>query len=65
MSSEGNRIMVKKILTMLIEVEWEPNSLHWKSLPHEFVDDSPYDPVSLDGETTLSTANLNLHWKIE
>lgn len=41
------------------------NSLHWKSLPSEFVDDSPYDPVSLDGKTTLNIANLNLHRKIE
>ncbi|KAA8517838.1 hypothetical protein F0562_015297 [Nyssa sinensis] len=44
LSSEGSKIVVKEILTVLKEADWEP-SLHWKSLPTEFSESSPYDFV--------------------
>ncbi|CAL9175809.1 unnamed protein product, partial [Musa hybrid cultivar] len=48
LSSEGSKIVVEEILKVIKEAEWEP-SLHWKSLPTEFGEDSPYDVVSSDG----------------
>ncbi|KAJ7961238.1 GDSL esterase/lipase CPRD49-like [Quillaja saponaria] len=53
LSSMGSQIVVKEILKVLKEAEWEP-SLHWKSMPNEFAEDSPYDPVCADGKTTLN-----------
>ncbi|KZV50641.1 hypothetical protein F511_27054 [Dorcoceras hygrometricum] len=35
LSSEGSQIVVKEILKVLQEAEWEP-SLHWSSIPDEF-----------------------------
>ncbi|KAB1224354.1 hypothetical protein CJ030_MR2G004215 [Morella rubra] len=35
LSAEGSKIVVKEILKVLREADWEP-SLHWKSLPTEF-----------------------------
>lgn len=48
LSSEGSKIVVEEILSVLKEADWEP-SLHWKSLPTEFSEDSPYDLVGSDG----------------
>lgn len=64
LSSEGSEVVVKEILKVLEEAEWEP-SLHWKSLPSEFDDDSPYNPGSPVGKTTLKVADINLHREIE
>ncbi|KAK2979998.1 hypothetical protein RJ640_020024 [Escallonia rubra] len=61
LSSEGSKIVVKEILKVLKEADWEPN-LHWTALPAEFSGDSPYDFVGLDGKTTVNTSDLNLHW---
>ncbi|KAL6336700.1 hypothetical protein AAG906_036014 [Vitis piasezkii] len=63
LSSEGSTVVVKEILKVLEEAEWEP-SLHWKSLPSEFDDDSPYNPGSPVGKTTLKVADI-LHREIE
>ena len=53
-------------MKVLREAEWEP-SLHWKSLPAEFGEDSPYDPVSPDGNTTVNVSEgsfrRNMQWE--
>lgn len=61
LSSEGSKIVVREILAVLKEAKWEP-SLHWKSLPTEFSEDSPYDIVGLDGKTTVNISETNFHW---
>ncbi|XP_059463395.1 GDSL esterase/lipase WDL1-like [Corylus avellana] len=52
LSSEGSKTVVKEIMKVLSEADWEP-SLHWKSLPAEFAEDPPYVPVSPDGKAKL------------
>lgn len=47
---------------MLKEADWEP-SLHWKSMPTEFSEDSPYDLVAADGETTLNPSEWTFYWE--
>ncbi|GFY82368.1 SGNH hydrolase-type esterase superfamily protein [Actinidia rufa] len=64
LSSEGSKIVVQGILTVLKETDWEP-SLHWKSLPTEFSEDSPYDIVGPDGKTTVNVSETNFHWENE
>ena len=59
-------MVAKEILKVLKEADWEP-SLHYSSLPAEFGEDSPYDPVSAGGKTTLnvsdsSTNDRIVHW---
>jgi hypothetical protein len=63
-TSEGSKIVVKEIMKVLTEADWEP-SLHWKSLPAEFAEDSPYDPVSLDGKTTVNVSEISYHRETE
>ena len=66
LSSEGSKIVAKEITKVLTEAEWEP-SLHWKSLPAEFGEDSPYDPVGPDGKATVNVSELcfggNIQWE--
>ncbi|CAN1853718.1 GDSL esterase/lipase CPRD49 [Linum perenne] len=50
LSAEGSKVVVKQILKAIKEADWEP-SLDSRSLPTEFPEDSPYDPVSHDGNT--------------
>ncbi|XP_061344455.1 GDSL esterase/lipase WDL1-like [Gastrolobium bilobum] len=64
LSYEGSKIVVKEILKILKEAEWEP-SLHWKSMPAEFGEDSPYDPVGPDGNTTFNLSNFPFPESIE
>ena len=68
LSSEGSKPVVKEIMKVLSEADWEP-SLHWKSLPAEFAEDSPYDPVGPDGKTTMNVSDTNFHgnmqWELE
>ncbi|KAJ6968893.1 GDSL esterase/lipase CPRD49-like isoform X1 [Populus alba x Populus x berolinensis] len=47
---EGSRMIVKEILRVIKEAQWEP-SLYWKAMPTEFSEDSPYDPVGVEGKT--------------
>ena len=54
---EGSKTVVKEILKVFRKAHWEP-SLHWKSLPAEFGEDSPYDPVSPDGKATVNVSEL-------
>ncbi|XP_043698508.1 GDSL esterase/lipase CPRD49-like [Telopea speciosissima] len=64
LSSEGSKIVVEEILKVLKEAEWEP-CLHWKSLPTEFSEDSPCDPVASDGKNTINLSELTFHTKIQ
>ena len=65
---EASKIVVKEIVKVIKEAEWEP-SLHYDSLPTEFGENSPYDPVSADGKTTLNISKLSfdllLKWGIQ
>ncbi|KAH1086954.1 hypothetical protein GYH30_018462 [Glycine max] len=56
LSSEGSKIVLKEILNVLKGAEWEP-SLYWKSMPSEFDEDSPYDPVTTDGKSTINLSS--------
>lgn len=60
-SREGSIIVVEEILKVLRTAEWEP-SLHWKSLPTEFSEDSPYDMVAADGKSTFNVSELCINW---
>lgn len=64
LSGEGSKIVAKEIMKVLKEAEWEP-SLHWKSMPSEFDDDSPYHPVSPDGKTTINLVHVNLNGEMD
>ncbi|KAB2621945.1 GDSL esterase/lipase CPRD49-like [Pyrus ussuriensis x Pyrus communis] len=59
-SSEGSKIVGEEILKVLREADWEPR-LHWKSLPTEFSEDSPYDPPAADGKTTINIAEISVN----
>ncbi|XP_010925101.1 GDSL esterase/lipase WDL1 [Elaeis guineensis] len=63
-SSEGSKIVVAEILKVLKEAEWEP-SLHWKSLPTEFAEDSPYYLVASDGLSTFNPSEWTSHREIQ
>ncbi|XP_031261942.1 GDSL esterase/lipase CPRD49-like isoform X1 [Pistacia vera] len=58
-SPEGSKIVVKEILKVLREAEWEP-SLHWKSLSTEFSEDSLYDPIGPDAKTTINVSDMDV-----
>ncbi|KAL1804647.1 hypothetical protein ACET3Z_027715 [Daucus carota] len=60
LSPEGSKIVANEILAVLEETDWEPN-LHWKSLPSEFSEDSPYDILSFDGKTTVNLCDLDFY----
>ncbi|CAI9767523.1 unnamed protein product [Fraxinus pennsylvanica] len=64
LSAEGSKIVVEEILKVLKEAEWEP-SFHWKSMPTEFAEDSPYDLVASDGKTTLNPSEWTFHREIQ
>ncbi|XP_020218664.1 GDSL esterase/lipase CPRD49 [Cajanus cajan] len=57
LTCEGSNIVAKEILKALKEAEWEP-SLHWKSMPTEYAEDSPYDPIGPDGKTNINISNV-------
>ncbi|KAL3531694.1 hypothetical protein ACH5RR_005215 [Cinchona calisaya] len=63
LSSEASKIVVKEILKVLKEADWEP-SLHWRSLPTEFSEDSPFDVVGPDRKA-INVSDLNLHWQTQ
>lgn len=60
MSADGSKMVANEILAVLEETDWEPN-LHWKSLPTEFSEDSPYDLLALDGKTTLNVSDWDFY----
>ncbi|KAJ8753830.1 hypothetical protein K2173_000084 [Erythroxylum novogranatense] len=49
LSAEGSKIVLGEIMKVIKGAEWKP-SLHWKSMPTEFSEDSPYDPVNFQGK---------------
>ena len=60
LSAEGSKIVVEEKLKVIKEVDWEP-CLHWKSMPTEFAEDSPYDLVAADGKTTLNPSRWTFY----
>lgn len=64
LAAEGSKVVVEEILKVLKEAEWKP-SLHWKSMPTEFAEDSPYDLVAADGKTTLNPSEWTFHRAIQ
>ena len=64
LSAEGSKIVAEEILKVLKGAEWEP-SLHWKSMPTEFGEDSPYYLVAVDGKTTLNPSDWTFHREIQ
>ncbi|CAD6219773.1 unnamed protein product [Miscanthus lutarioriparius] len=63
LSEEGSNIVVEEILKVLKEAEWEP-CLHWKAMPTEFAEDSPFDLVSSSGDTTVNPSEWTIHRKL-
>ncbi|XP_073115361.1 GDSL esterase/lipase WDL1 [Elaeis guineensis] len=63
-SPEGSKIVVEEILKVLKEAEWEP-SLHWKSLPTEFGEDSLYNLVAADGISTINPSEWTFYREIQ
>lgn len=64
LAAEGSIIVVKEILKVLKEAEWEP-CLHWKSMTTEFAEDSPYDLVAANGKTTLNPSEWTFYREIQ
>ncbi|KAI6669205.1 hypothetical protein NL676_004090 [Syzygium grande] len=58
------QVVVEEIPKVLKEAEWKP-SLHWKSMPTEFAEDSPYDLVAANGKTTLNPLEWTFHRVIQ
>lgn len=64
LAAEGSKIVVEEILKVLKEADWEP-CLHWKSMPTEFAEDSPYDLVAADGKTTLNPSEWTFYREVQ
>ncbi|KAG2723896.1 hypothetical protein I3843_02G168700 [Carya illinoinensis] len=62
LSAEGSKMVVGEILKVLKEADWVP-CLHWKSMPTEFAEDSPYDLVAADGKTTLNPSDWTYYFE--
>ncbi|VFQ71205.1 unnamed protein product [Cuscuta campestris] len=63
LTSEGSKIVVKEILKVLKEADWEP-SLHWKSLPTEFSEVFP-TIVSVRDGTTANVSDFVFKWQTQ
>ncbi|KAM0937117.1 putative SGNH hydrolase-type esterase domain, SGNH hydrolase superfamily [Dioscorea sansibarensis] len=63
-AEEGSKIVAEEILKAVKEADWEP-SLHWKSMPTEFAEDSPYDLLASDGNSTLNPSDWTFHREIQ
>lgn len=64
LSAEGSKVVVEEILKVLKEAEWEP-CFHWKSMPTEYGENSPYDLVASDGKTTINPSEWTFHREIQ
>ncbi|KAL6534376.1 hypothetical protein OROHE_013301 [Orobanche hederae] len=64
LSAEGCKVVVKELLKVLKEVDWEP-SLYWLSMPAEFPEDSPYYVVGPDGKNTFNVTSHICAWQRE
>ncbi|XP_024191792.1 GDSL esterase/lipase CPRD49 isoform X2 [Rosa chinensis] len=60
LSAEGSKIVAEEIVKVLREADWKP-SLHWKSMPTEFAEDSPYYPVAADGKTPINPSEWTFY----
>ncbi|CAN1276781.1 GDSL esterase/lipase CPRD49 [Linum perenne] len=49
LAEEGSRVVAKQILDAIKDADWEP-SLYCQSMPTEFAEDSPYDPLCNKGK---------------
>ncbi|GMN40295.1 hypothetical protein TIFTF001_009524 [Ficus carica] len=58
-TAEASKVVVQEILKVLAEKDWEPN-LHYKSIPAEFGEDSPYDPIGSDGKSTSNVSEFRI-----
>lgn len=63
-SPEGSKVVAQEILKVLKEAEWVP-SLHWKSIPAEFGEDSEYDVVAADGISTINLSEQASPWAVQ
>ena len=63
LSNEGSKIVAKEILKVLREADWEP-SLDWKSMPVEFAEDSPYEPIGADENTHIDSGLVSIKPKM-
>ncbi|KAF7132048.1 hypothetical protein RHSIM_Rhsim09G0177000 [Rhododendron simsii] len=64
LSAEGSKVVAEEILKVLKEAEWEP-CFHWKSMPTEYGENSPYDLVAADGKTTINPSEWTFHREIQ
>lgn len=64
MAATGSKVVVEEILKVLKNADWKP-SLHWKYMPTEFAEDSPYDLVAADAKRTVNPSEWNFHWDIQ
>ncbi|KAI8540100.1 hypothetical protein RHMOL_Rhmol09G0235700 [Rhododendron molle] len=64
LSAEGSKVVAEEILKVLKEAEWEP-CFHWKSMPTEYGENSPYDLVASDGKTTINPSEWTFHREIQ
>ncbi|KQK23514.1 hypothetical protein BRADI_1g74310v3 [Brachypodium distachyon] len=64
LSEEGSNLVVEEILRVLKDdaAEW---GLHWKAMPTEFDEDSPYDLVASSGQSTINPSQWTFHRKIQ
>jgi isoamyl acetate esterase len=61
LSEEGSKIVVEEILKVLKEAtDWDP-CLHWKAMPTEFAEDSPYHLVSSSSASTVNPSEWTIH----
>lgn len=61
-SSQGSKVLAEEILKIIKEANWEP-SLHWKSLPVEFGEDSPWDVLAIDEKSTINLSQATFYRK--
>ncbi|CAH9146909.1 unnamed protein product [Cuscuta epithymum] len=61
LTPEGSKIVVKEIMKVLKEADWEP-SLHWESLPTEFYELTPTLFLG-PNRTPVNAADVVLHWQ--
>ncbi|KAK4377488.1 hypothetical protein RND71_003784 [Anisodus tanguticus] len=64
LSAEGSKVVVKEILKVVKEAEWEPN-LHWRSLPTEFAKYSPCIFLGPDSKTAVNVGDMDFDWQTQ
>ncbi|KAL3358564.1 hypothetical protein AABB24_015588 [Solanum stoloniferum] len=64
LSCEGSEIVIKEILKVIKEADWEPNLL-WRSLPTEFPEISPCIFVDPEGSTAIKVSEMDFAWQTQ